>query len=101
MAIQVWRGGSTSPYLNKETAAVVVGRHVKSWNSPDALQLSFRIGASGGLSHVDVRVAPDSFAEIAEAMFACDPNAAIKAFGEALKGGVPALEPPSPSSASR
>ena len=79
MSIKAHRSGETSPHWSHDPyGEKIVTRF-------DRLDFEFSMPSKGGgVTEVSLRIAPESFAEVARAMLTADEDAAIRAFGEAL-----------------
>ena len=80
----VWRGGSTSRYINRETANVAL-------KIAEYMQLTFSMASKGGgRTRVCLRIEPKDFGALASAMAAVDRQAAMLAFTRELNRQVTA-----------
>jgi hypothetical protein len=55
----------------------------------DLLTLNFSEPRGTGHTVYEARVSPENFTDLARAMMQSDPDAAMRAFGEALRNGLP------------
>lgn len=92
--VQVWRGGVTASYINRETRSVdVTGYPENSRHGGPCLTIKHNLASKGGgTTSVFIDIGTGSFAEVISAMMKADKEATLKAIGTTLVGSCSASD---------